>query len=62
MTVLTLHPGGTTRPTTGEELFREGARLIAEHFRRGLEHIPSDDPWRAEIDELVVRYTQLGAM
>jgi hypothetical protein len=61
-TVLTLHPGGTAGPTTGEEVFREGARLIAEHFREGLERIPADDPLRAEVEELAATYTRLGAM
>ena len=41
---------GPVQPVTGEQVMREGARVLADYFTRQLPRIPAGDPLYAVIE------------
>jgi hypothetical protein len=60
MATVTPIAGGRRTPATGEEVLRDGARLLADYFVRALDRIPPDDPHRAMIEIDAARFRALG--
>ena len=55
-------PAPTTqgRPPTGEEVLREGARMLAEFFMQRLTSLPETDPYRFVIEDLAGQHRDLA--
>lgn len=46
---------------TGEDVLRDGARMMARYLRRRLREIPAEDPDYASIEADASRFAQLAA-
>ncbi len=49
-----------SQSSTGEQVMREGARILAKHFKRRLPAIPLSDPLRSEIEMQAALMEQAG--